>query len=85
MTSKSSGQFNNTGGKGLGDYKHAARVFVDGDFALAPRLKFQYHVQFSGKGCGADLNVLVKSIDLPKFQVTKTCYTKHNDILANNY
>ena len=78
MTSKSSGQFNNIGGKGLGDYKHAARVFVDGDFALAPRLKFQYHVQFSGKGCGADLNVLVKSVDLPKFQVTNETVNQYN-------
>jgi hypothetical protein len=78
MTSKSSGQFNNIGGKGLGDYKHAARVFADGDFALAPRLKFQYHVQFSGKGCGADLNVLVKSIDLPKFQVTNETVNQYN-------
>ena len=78
MTSKSSGQFNNTGGKGLGDYQHAARVFVDGDFALAPRLKFQYHVQFSGKGCGPDLNVLVKSIDLPKFQITNETANQYN-------
>lgn len=78
MTSKSSGQFNNTGGKGLGDYQHAARVFVDGDFALAPRLKFQYHVQFSGKGCGPDLNVLVKSIDLPKFQITNETVNQYN-------
>jgi hypothetical protein len=78
MTSKSNGQFNNTGGKGLGDYKHASRVFVDGDFALAPRSKFQYHVQFSGKGCGADLNVLVKSIDLPKFQINNETANQYN-------
>jgi hypothetical protein len=78
MTSKASGQFNNTGGKGLGDYRHAARVFVDGDFALAPRLKFQYHVQFSGKGLGPDLNLLVKSVDLPKFQVTNETVFQYN-------
>jgi len=78
MTSKASGQFNNTGGKGLGDYQHAARMFVDGDFALAPRLKFQYHVQFSGQGCGPDLNMLVKSVDLPKFQVTNETVHQYN-------
>lgn len=78
MTSKSSGQFNNTGGKGLGDYKHAARMFVDGDFALAPRSKFQYHVQFSGQGCGPDLNMLVKSVDLPKFQINNEVAHQYN-------
>lgn len=78
MTSKSSGQFNNAGGRGLGDFKHAARTFVDGDFALAPRLKFQYHVQFSGKGLSSDLNLLVKSTDLPKFQITNETVNQYN-------
>jgi hypothetical protein len=77
MPSKASGQFNNTGGV-LKDYQHAARLFVDGDFALAPRLKFQYHVQFSGQGCGPDLNMLVKSVDLPKFQVTNETVHQYN-------
>jgi hypothetical protein len=77
MPSKASGQFNNTGGV-LRDYQHAARLFVDGDFALAPRWKWQYHVQFSGKGCGPDLNMLVKSVDLPKFQVQNEVANQYN-------
>jgi hypothetical protein len=77
MPSKASGQFNNTGGV-LRDFQHAARVFVDGDFALAPRWKWQYHVQFSGKGTGPDLNLLVKSVDLPKFQIANEVANQYN-------
>ncbi len=78
MTSKANGQFNNTGGRGLGDYQHAARTFVDSDFALAPRLKFQYHVLFSGRGLNSDLNLLVKSVDLPKFQIANETVNQYN-------
>ncbi len=66
-------------GTNLRDYQHAARAFVDGDFALAPRLKFQHHVVFSTLGgSNGDLSVLCKSADTPKFQVTTETANQYN-------
>ena len=31
----------------LGDFRHASTVFVDGDYRLAPKVKFLYHVVFT--------------------------------------
>ncbi len=68
-----------TSGAGLRDPQHAARAFVDGDFALAPRLKFQHHVVFSTLGgSNGDLSVLCKTADTPKFQVTTETANQYN-------
>ena len=39
-----SGFFNPKGN--LGDFRHAARTFVDDNFRLAPKSKFLFHVFF---------------------------------------
>lgn len=92
MTSKSTSQFVNnlTHAKGyMGDYAHAARMFVDDDFRLAPRLKFQYHVVFSINTQalkslnfkyqhGNEINMLVKTADLPKFQIASETLNQYN-------
>jgi hypothetical protein len=63
----------------LRDFQHAARAFVDGDFALAPRLKFQYHVVFSTLGgSNAQLSLLAKTADTPKFAVTTETANQYN-------
>lgn len=88
MPSYVSKQFNSGGGGDpvLRDFQHAARAFVDGDFALAPRLKFQHHVVFSTLGGSqADLSVLCKSAETPKVQVTTEVgnqYNKKNIIMT---
>lgn len=85
MPSYASRQFISSG-PGLRDFQHAARTFVDGDFALAPRLKFQHHVVFSTLGgSNSDLSVLCKSADTPKVSVNNEVanqYNKRNYIMT---
>lgn len=75
----------------LADYQHAARLFTDDSFRLAPHQKFLYHVSFNINSQAAaiipnfsstvqeELNMLVKSVDLPKYTIdtqTKNQYNK---------
>lgn len=74
----------------LADYKHAARMFVDDNFRLAPKQKFLYHVSFNinSKSVASlpnfnsivteELNMLVKSVDLPKYQIQTTTKQQYN-------
>lgn len=89
MPSYSNRQFV-TGGQNLRDYQHAARAFVDGDFALAPRLKFQHHVVVSTLGgSNPQLSAVIKSMDTPKISVNTEVanqYNRRNVIMLNlNY
>jgi len=65
----------------LRDQQHAARLFVDDQFRLAPKLDFQFHVAFNINPAALktidfsqrhrnELNMLVKSVTLPKFTAT---------------
>lgn len=79
MPSYSNRHFINDGSTNLRDFQHASRAFVDGNFALAPRLRFQHHVVFSTLGgSNADLSILAKSVDPPKFQVTTETANQYN-------
>lgn len=65
----------------LGDFQHAARLYNSQSFRLAPKGKWMYHVvfnlnpramgsaKFDIQKHGTAINMLVKSIDLPKFRV----------------
>ena len=65
----------------LGDYQHAARLYVDDAFKFAPKQKFLYHVAFNiNRDASAvipqltekhsnTINMLVKRVDLPKFDI----------------
>lgn len=65
----------------LGDFQHAARLYVDDAFRLAPKSKFLYHVTFNINPKAAsiipqltqkhknEINMLVKAADLPKYTV----------------
>lgn len=73
----------------VADWQHAARLFVDDDLRLLPKLKFQYHVVFN-YNVGAlktldvryryqtELNMLVKSVELPKFSVQMETAMQYN-------
>ena len=67
---------------GMKDFRHASRLYLDDNFRLAPKNKFLYHVVFvindvaMAPSMGAallqnnekiELNMLVKAIDLPKY------------------
>ena len=74
----------------LGDFQHGARLYVDDAFRLAPKSKFLYHVTFNinreasrtipqlREKHSNELNMLVKSIDLPQFQIETQTRHQYN-------
>lgn len=78
------------GDKGnLGDYQHAARLYVDDTFRLAPKNKFLYYVVLSlntettrdisfNDRHSRELNYLVSSADLPKFTIDTESLNQYN-------
>jgi len=62
---------------GMKDYRHASRLYIDNNHKLMPKQKFLFHVVFNTDetlfvdGFNAneryELNMLVKSADLPKY------------------
>jgi hypothetical protein len=73
----------------LGDFRHASKLFVDSNYRLAPKSKFLYHVVFNihpvvksrmpfiGNNITA-LNMLVKSVDLPKYKINTDLAYQYN-------
>jgi hypothetical protein len=73
----------------LRDYQHASRLFVDDNFRLAPKSKFLFHVSFSINSAALksidlvqrhrnEINMLVKSADLPKFTLATETMNQYN-------
>lgn len=73
----------------LRDPQHAARLFVDDHFRLAPKHKFLFHVSFSINQAACkninlvqrhrnEINMLVKSVDLPHFTVKTETLNQYN-------
>lgn len=73
----------------LRDQQHAARLFVDDQFRLAPKLDFQFHVAFSlNQGAlktidlvqrhGTEIGMLVKNVDLPGFVIETKIANQYN-------
>jgi hypothetical protein len=73
----------------LRDQQHAARVFTDDQFRLAPKHKFLFHVAFGINPAALtninlvqrhrnEINLLVKSCDLPNFSVTVETLNQYN-------
>jgi hypothetical protein len=59
---------------GMKDYQHASRLYIDDNFKLLPKQKFLFHVVFildrdiiGERFPGLDLNMLVKTCSLPKY------------------
>ena len=75
----------------MADYTHAARLYVDNEFRLAPKQKFLYHVtlnlnenvvnkilpQWVQKHSN-EVNMLVKSVDLPSYKISVETKNKYN-------
>jgi hypothetical protein len=73
-------------GTNIKDYRHATRLFVDGNYRLSPKYGFLFHVAFD---LNPNLNnltneailesgMLVKSAQLPKFTVDNKTYNAYN-------
>lgn len=71
------------------DYQHAARLFSDDQFRLAPKHKFLFHVAFGINTSalrntellqryGQEVNMLVKSVDLPQYTVSVDVLNQYN-------
>ena len=79
-----------TGYPNLRDYQHANRLYVNNNYAYSPKLNFLYYIVFninpdaivdagSWKSTQSkDVGLLVKKIDLPKFQVTNETLNQYN-------
>ena len=74
---------------GLRDAQHAARLFVDDGFRLAPKHKFLFHVAFGINEAALktidlaqrhrnEINMLVKTVDMPKFTIQTEVLNQYN-------
>jgi hypothetical protein len=75
----------------MADYSHAARLFTDDNFRLAPKQKFLYHVTLNlndnvvnkvlpgwvGRHTN-EVNMLVKSVTMPSYDITTEVKNKYN-------
>ena len=73
----------------MADYQHAARLFTDDTFRLAPKNKFLFYVVFNVNPNALDdvsfedrhlleLNYLVKAADLPKYTLKSETLNQYN-------
>ena len=71
----------------MADFAHAARLYVDDAHRLSPKHKFLYHVSFNLNPVAVkiipqlktpEINMLVKSVDLPKYSVSTTLKHQYN-------
>ena len=75
----------------MGDYAHAARLYTDNEFRLAPKQKFLYHVTLNlnenvvnkvlpgwVQRHTNEVNMLVKSVMMPKFDISVETKNKYN-------
>lgn len=69
--------------------QHASRMFVDDQFRLAPKSKFLFHVAFGINQATLhsidlvqrhrnEINMLVKSVELPKFKISTETLNQYN-------
>jgi hypothetical protein len=96
MANKLNGFLNNVGQgltnpKGnLGDFRHAARMFIDDTFRLAPKQKFLFFVNFEINPAALEqfpqlknrhlpeINMLCKTADLPQFSASVDVKNQYN-------
>jgi len=86
LTGVSNGLLNPKGN--LGDARHAARLYVDNQFARAPRTKFLYHVSFDIVDYALEsqafskkrkeVSMLVKQADLPRITIEHDIKNQYN-------
>jgi hypothetical protein len=71
------------------DYQHAARLYLDGTYAMSPKFGFIYYVILNinsnavideqwNNGDKYDVGLLAKKVDLPKFKITTETLNQYN-------
>ena len=73
---------------GMKDYRHASRLYIDNNHKLMPKQKFLFHVVFNtdetlfvdgfNPNERLELNMLVKSCDLPRYNMSVEEKTQYN-------
>lgn len=74
---------------GMGDWRHASRLFIDDTMRLSPRTKYLFYVQFDfdrsvlqspvfSNRHSSEVGLLVKSADLPKFNFDSVVLNQYN-------
>jgi len=73
---------------GMKDYRHASRLYIDNNHKLMPKQKFLFHVVFEtdetlfvdgfNSNERYELNMLVKSCELPKYNMSVEEKTQYN-------
>ena len=73
---------------GMKDYQHASRLYIDDNYKLMPKQKFLFHVVFNldeslfqtafTQNERYELNMLVKSCDLPRYNMSMEEKTQYN-------
>ncbi len=85
MSNFAQGLFNPKGT--MGDWHHARALYTNDSFRLAPKHKFLYHVVFNLNATAVkilpqlkteEINMLVKSVDMPKFNVSTSLKHQYN-------
>jgi hypothetical protein len=80
---------NNTSSATVRDWQHAARMFTDSNQIYGPKQKFLFHVAFHinksalknitlGTTYSTQINMLVKSVSLPKFTIATDAVNQYN-------
>lgn len=72
----------------LGDWRHAARLYIDNNMRLAPKFKFLYHVVLNinpsvdisalGNTEKLEINLLAKTVDLPRYRIQTQTVNQYN-------
>ena len=70
----------------MNDYRHAARIFVDGNFRLSPKYGFLFYVEFDfnplitniSNAAAQEMGMIVKSAGLPKFTIDTKVHNAYN-------
>jgi hypothetical protein len=74
----------------LGDYRHAARLYIDNNMRLAPKVKYLYHVVLNinpqvrqlfplvNEIPRNEINLLCRSADLPRYSPQTTTVNQYN-------
>jgi len=76
----------NTGETTVRDYQHASQLYVSNNYAKAPKVGFLYFITFSINTAvpldagwqGKEVGLLVKKIDLPKFNLKTETINQYN-------
>lgn len=91
MANKVNGFFTNSTSTNLRDFQHAARLFSDDTFRLAPKHKHLFHVSFQINPLAYalpsmllqnpnEINLLVKNVTLPSFNINVETVNQYNRI-----